>query len=311
MLAMQKKLTSLFFAIMAMPATAMGFALSVQIAALSWLLRTQFDLEIEEIGLVWAAGPIAGILGQVLIGIISDKVWFWGGRRRPFILIGGVLSSLSLLALPNIGIISSALGFEGVIAVALVVALLLDLSINVSFNPTRSIIADLTPQGEMRTRGYTWMQSVSGTFGVLAYAIGAHFGNITLIYVGAVLVLLFSIVPTLLLEEPRTLSNEEEAAQDVSSDFGAIVSATRPLWAFFIYDLYALGRRLAGIEPETLAAEIICLLATAGLIGHMLLTDRQARDPVEASNHEFRKIMAAHAFSWIGVQTMFVYFFAF
>lgn len=311
MLDMQKKLTAPFFAIMAMPATAMGFALSVQIAALSWLLRTKFDLEIEEIGLVWAAGPIAGILGQVLIGIISDKVWFWGGRRRPFILIGGVLSSLSLLALPNIGVISSALGFEGVIAVALIVALLLDLSINVSFNPTRAIIADLTPQGEKRTRGYTWMQSVSGTFGVLAYAIGAYFGNITLIYVGAGLVLLFSIIPTLLLDEPRTLSSDAETASDASSDLGAIIAATRPLWAFFVYDLYALGRRLAGIEPETLIAEIACLVATAGLIGHMLLTDGKKRNTVEASNHEFRKIMAAHAFSWIGVQTMFVYFFAF
>lgn len=311
MLEMQRKLTAPFFAIMAMPATAMGFALSVQIAALSWLLRTKFNLEIEEIGLVWAAGPIAGIVGQVLIGIISDKVWFWGGRRRPFILIGGVLSSLSLLALPNIGIISSTLGFEGVIAVALVVALLLDLSINVSFNPTRSIIADLTPQGEQRTRGYTWMQSVSGTFGVLAYAIGAYFGNISLIYVGAGLVLAFSILPTLLLEEPRELSEAAVETEGVGSDLGAILSATRPLWAFFVYDLYALGRRLAGIEPEGLTAEIICLAATGLLIAHMLVTDRKPRSETEASNHEFRKIMAAHAFSWIGVQTMFVYFFAF
>ena len=37
-----------------------------------------------------AAGPIAGILGQVIIGALSDRVWLWNGRRRPFILIGGV-----------------------------------------------------------------------------------------------------------------------------------------------------------------------------------------------------------------------------
>ena len=95
MLEMQKRLSKSFFALMTLPATAMGFALSIQIAALSAILRSKYDLNIEEIGLVWAAGPIAGILGQPIIGMISDKVWFWGGRRRPFILIGGVLTALS------------------------------------------------------------------------------------------------------------------------------------------------------------------------------------------------------------------------
>ena len=42
-----------------------------------------------------------------------------------------------------------------------------DLSINVSFNPTRSIIADVTPEGKERTRGYTWMQTISGFFGLV------------------------------------------------------------------------------------------------------------------------------------------------
>ena len=164
MLDIQKKLTRSFFVLLTLPATAMGFALSVQTSALSWILATQYHLEIEEIGLVWAAGPIAGILGQVIIGGISDNVWFWNGRRRPFILIGGVLASLMLFALPHIDIISSSMGIDGILGVAIAVALTLDLAINVSFNPTRSIIADVTPEGVNRTKGYTWMQTISGTF---------------------------------------------------------------------------------------------------------------------------------------------------
>jgi Na+/melibiose symporter-like transporter len=105
MLDIQKKLSPAFYAILSLPSTAMGFALSVQISALSWILSTQYNLAIHEIGLVWAAGPIAGIFGQVIVGMISDEVWFWGGRRRPFILIGGTLSALMLLALPFIGVI--------------------------------------------------------------------------------------------------------------------------------------------------------------------------------------------------------------
>jgi len=167
----------------------------VQISALSWILSTRYGLDLHDIGLVWAAGPLAGIVGQVLIGILSDEVWLWGGRRRPFLIIGGTLAAMMLLALPSIGVISERLGMDGILGVAIAVAIALDLSINVSFNPARSLITDVTPEGAERTRGYTWMQTVSGSFGVMAYAIGAVFGNYALIYVGAAIVLLFSVLP--------------------------------------------------------------------------------------------------------------------
>ncbi|MFA6235362.1 MAG: MFS transporter [Bacteroidota bacterium] len=251
MLEIQKRLTNGFYALLALPSTAMGFALSIQIAALSWILSTQYGLDIHEIGIVWAAGPLAGIIGQVIIGLISDKVWFWGGRRRPFIVIGGVLAALMLLALPNIQRISEALGFEGILGVAIAVALTLDLAINISFNPTRSIIADVTPEGTPRTKGYTWMQTISGFFGVAAYAVGATLGNFTLIYGGAVVVLAFSLIPPLFIAEPRALdTNEAATAEDAAS-----VRETRwgQLW----------------------------------------------------------RIYFAHAFSWLGIQTMFVYIIAY
>jgi len=212
MLQIQKKLTNSFYALLSLPATAMGFALSIQIAVLSWILNTKYGLDIHEIGIVWAAGPIAGIFGQVIIGLISDKVWFWGGRRKPFILIGGVLAALMVIALPNIDKINDFLGIGSLMAVAIAVALTLDLAINISFNPTRSIIADVTPDGIPRTKGYTWMQTISGFFGVMAYAIGAIIGNYFLIYAGAVLVLLFSIIPPFFIEESKELIiiNDEE-----------------------------------------------------------------------------------------------------
>lgn len=250
MLSFQKNLTKPFFMVLSLPATAMGFALSVQIAALSWILNTKFGFNLEEIGYVWLAGPAAGILGQVIIGLVSDKVWFWGGRRRPFILIGGVIASIMLLALPNIGVISEALGFEEVIGVAIAVALSLDLAINISFNPTRSVIADVTPQGAVRTKGYTWMQTISGFFGVVAYLIGAFISNYTLIYLGAILVFLFSVIPTLFITESRSLQPENEVFEADQS------------------------------KQKT-------------------------------NLPEFLKICVAHAFTWIGVQTMFIYTFSF
>ncbi len=250
MLNMQKKLSNSFYMLLSLPATAMGFALSIQIAVLSWILDTKYKLNIHEIGLVWAAGPLAGIFGQVIVGFISDKVWFWGGRRKPFIIVGGILAALMLLGLPNISEISSFLGLSSIMVVAVIIALTLDMAINISFNPTRTLIADVTPEGPTRTKGYTWMQTISGFFGVLAYLIGVVFGNYFLIYAGAVIVLLFSLLPLFVITEPRSLTSDKETAE---------------------------------VEKSNTKTNIKQLL----------------------------KIYIAHGFSWIGIQTMFVFIFAF
>jgi len=243
----QKKLSNIFYIILGLPATAMGFGLSIQIMVLSWILRTKYGLDIHEIGIVWAAGPIAGILGQPIVGLISDKVWFLGGRRRPFIIVGGILTALAILALTSIDTINTTLGIGSLLAVAITVALTLDLAINISFNPTRAIIADVTPEGQARTKGYTWMQSVSNLFGSLAYLTGALLDNYVLIYVGVVVILLFSIIPLFYIEEPRELIKEDKEDN----------SKTQTNWV------------------------------------------------------ELFKIYFAHGFSWLGIQTMFIYLFAF
>jgi maltose/moltooligosaccharide transporter len=311
MLDIQKRLTKSFYILLSLPATAMGFALSVQISALSWILATKYQLDIHDIGLVWAAGPIAGILGQVIVGVISDKVWFWNGRRRGFILIGGVLSSLMLLALPNIDVISSALGLDGILGVALAIALTLDLAINISFNPTRSIIADVTPEGSSRTKGYTWMQTVSGTFGVLAYAVGAIWNNYALIYAGVVLVLIFSIIPTFFIKEPRQLNGAEDAVAAPSFSFGELMRTIRPLMGFLLYSIYAMGLRISGAHFDHYYVEIALFLVTMYFLGQALFTSEKGKSSEEASDIGFKKILAAHAFTWLGVQTMFVYMFSY
>jgi len=79
------------------------------------------------------------------------------------------------------------------------------------------------------------MQTISGTFGVLAYAVGAVFNNYVLIYAGAIIVLLFSIRPPLFITEPRELgadetdTNREDGGREDS--FLSMLVAIRPLWA--------------------------------------------------------------------------------
>ena len=187
MLPFQQKRSNAFFALLAVPATAVGFSLSTQVAVLSWILSTKYDLHIEDVALVWLAGPISGIIAQPIVGAISDKSWFWGGRRRPFIAIGGILGGLMMLGLLKLDAIAAVFGLKSVFVVAVVVSLLLDMSINVTFNPARAIIADLTPVGPARTKGYSWMQMISGSFSIGAYFISVAFGNVVLMYVAAIL----------------------------------------------------------------------------------------------------------------------------
>ena len=324
MLKIQEKLTNSFYVLLSLPATAMGFALSVQISALSWILSTKYELDIHDVGLVWAAGPIAGIIGQVLIGVISDNVWFMNGRRRPFIVIGGVLAALMLLALPNIDVISNAMGIEGILGVAIAVALTLDLAINVSFNPTRSVIADVTPEGTERTKGYTWMQTISGTFGVLAYVVGAVWNNYILIYSGAILVLLLSVIPPFFIEEPRNLSEEDGEDQTPGPGFSLseTLSSIRPLWGFLAYGIYGIIAKLGHVDFNQMIAnalsinygyfiEIALLILTVFLVFQTLAKSEEGKSEEAASKIGFQKVLAAHSFTWIGVQTMFVYMFAY
>lgn len=269
MLNIQKRLSGTFYTILSMPATAMGFALCVQISALSWILSTKYNLDISQVGIVWASGPIAGLVMQLVIGLISDKTWFWGGRRRPFIIIGGVTAACMLLCLPNLDLIQKLFGAASLLPVALCVATTLDLAINLGFNPTRSLITDVTPEGKARTKGYTWMQTISGTLGVLAYFIGAEFGNYTLIYTGVFIVLAFSIIPVFFIQEPRILN---EPAPNPKDDQNINT-------------------------PDTIAtsSEINENAVIAG----------------KAQTGELIKIYIANALSWIGVQTMFVFMFAY
>jgi maltose/moltooligosaccharide transporter len=309
MLKIQKKLTGLFYVVLGLPATAMGFGLSIQIAVLSWILTEKYGLDIHEVGIVWAAGPIAGILGQLIIGAISDKIWFWGGRRKPFIIIGGVLAALMIYLLPRLDLIDTALGIGNIMAVAITVALTLDLSINVGFNPTRSIIADVTPEGEPRTKAFSWMQSISNLFGAGAYLISALVGNYTLIYIGVVLILAFTIIPSIFIEEPTEMQSENESHEE-DSGMGEILKALTPLYGYLLLSLYGIGAKLE-LFPETKTTLYIILGIGAALMVYTIAQKERGKDADEDNNRSYRKLLAAHSFTWLGVQTMFVYAFFF
>ena len=86
-----------------------GFAL--QTANISRIFET-LGAKVDAIPILWVAAPVAGLIIQPLIGHMSDKTWNRLGRRKPYFLIGAILSSLALIAMPNSPALWVAAGIE-------------------------------------------------------------------------------------------------------------------------------------------------------------------------------------------------------
>lgn len=103
----------------------------------------------EAIPGLWLAAPMTGLLVQPIIGYLSDRTWHpkWG-RRRPYFLIGAILSSAALFFMPNSPTVWMAAGTLWI----------LDSCINVSMEPFRAFVAD-NLNDKQRSFGYA-MQSM-------------------------------------------------------------------------------------------------------------------------------------------------------
>jgi maltose/moltooligosaccharide transporter len=121
----------------------------------------------HEIPMLWLAAPLTGLIVQPVIGHMSDRTWGRLGRRRPYFLVGAILSSIALLLMPNSSALWMAAGLLWI----------LDASINVSMEPFRAFVADLLPEGQ-RTRGFAMQSLFIGLGAVVASALPWLFTNV-------------------------------------------------------------------------------------------------------------------------------------
>ena len=126
-----------------------GFAL--QGGFMSRIFQT-LGADKSEIPMLWIAAPLTGLLVQPIIGYLSDNTWHPTlGRRKPYFLIGAILSSLALFFVPYSASLWIAAGFLWI----------LDASINISMEPFRALVADKLPQ-EQRTYGFVMQTLIIG-----------------------------------------------------------------------------------------------------------------------------------------------------
>lgn len=142
------------------------FGWGLQMANMSAIYES-LDAKPDEIPLLWLAAPLTGLIVQPIIGYLSDRTWHpILGRRRPYFLIGAILSSLCLFIMPNVGSLWMAAG----------VLWILDSSINISMEPFRAFVADKLP-AKQRTFGFSMQSFFIGIGATIASALPWIFTN--------------------------------------------------------------------------------------------------------------------------------------
>ena len=140
-----------------------GFAL--QNSNVSRIFET-LGANIDALPMLWIAAPLTGLLIQPLVGFMSDRTWNRFGRRRPYFLVGAILASLALIAMPNSSTLWVATGLLWI----------LDSSINISMEPFRAFVGDMLPE-EQITHGFAFQSFFIGLGAVIASSLPYMLSN--------------------------------------------------------------------------------------------------------------------------------------
>lgn len=134
-----------------------GFAL--QNANVSRILQS-LGASVDDLPILWLAAPVTGLLVQPVVGYLSDRTWGRLGRRRPYFLVGAILSTLALVVMPNSPWLWVAAGTLWI----------LDASINITMEPFRALVGDMLPNRQ-RSFGFALQSLFIGLGAVIASAL--------------------------------------------------------------------------------------------------------------------------------------------
>ncbi|MFC2067273.1 MFS transporter [Chloroflexota bacterium] len=90
------------------------------------------------LGLITLAGLLLAMAVQPIAGAISDRSSFGWGRRRPYILLGTIATTLLI----------SGIGLSGSYVAIFIIYCLLQVSANTAQGPYQALIPDLVPEGK-------------------------------------------------------------------------------------------------------------------------------------------------------------------
>jgi Na+/melibiose symporter-like transporter len=288
--------------------TILGFALTALWGSLHSIILPlriiDFVAESQKntyLGLLTFTGLVITMAVQPIVGAISDRSGFSWGRRRPYILLGVMLS---VLLLPGIGL-------AGSYAAIFVFYCLLQISSNTAQGPFQAFIPELVPEGKRgRASGVKGLLEILGGVALvrlIAYFMGNYFagegGSWLWLALGVLaIVLLGAMIATVLMvkERPGVVSSKLPPLSTLYKSFKIDIKANRSFILFLvsrglmgmpgvmlqIFALYYLMDVIGIANPAKTAADLlivvgVCLLAAVYPAGR--LSDRIGRKPIIVS----------------------------
>jgi len=224
-----------------------GFAL--QNANASRILLT-FGADLHHLSWFWLVAPVTGMIVQPIVGYLSDKTWNRLGRRRPYFLVGAMLTSVALILMPNAPHLAT---FIAPMFIGGGLLMIMDASINISMEPFRALVADKLPD-EQHTLGFSVQTVLIGIGAVigswLPYILGNWFGipkeatgtglvppNVIFSFYFGAVVLIATIIWTVVKTEEYPPEFYEDDVDDVQERSGFHIP--KKMWKLLIVQFFS------------------------------------------------------------------------
>ena len=130
-------------------------AYALQSANISRIFAT-LGADPHQLSFFWILPPLMGMIVQPFIGKWSDRTWCRWGRRKPYLLVGALISVLVMIFLPNAGSLKLStayvfLGLNAAMWFGLFSLIFLDTSINVAMQPFKMMVGDMVNEEQKGT----------------------------------------------------------------------------------------------------------------------------------------------------------------
>lgn len=233
---MNKKLSPY---IIGLPNLGVGLLWAINMTLIPMLVAT-YNVSNSKAALLITMGSFTGIFVQYLSGLLSDRSNFKMGRRKPFMIIGSIVTTIAMCAMP----------FSRSYWMLFVIAFLFYFSLNFYQGPYYSLIPETVDESQLGlANGFSKVVSVLG--GAFIFVIGPKLWesssplnkNHGLAFFVSAFLGILTVVVTILLVKEKKISKEKTQLK-LAFDFYKFPSAMKLFFAiFFIYMGYG------GITP--------------------------------------------------------------
>jgi MFS family permease len=217
--------------IIGLPNLGVGLLWAMNMTLIPMLVAT-FNVSNSKAALLITMGSFTGIFVQYLSGILSDRSNFKMGRRKPFMLMGSVATTIAMCFMP----------FANSYWLLFAIAFIFYFSLNFYQGPYYSLIPETVEENQLGlTNGFSKVVSVLG--GAFIFVIGPKLWdsssplnkNHGLSFFVSAFLGIITVMVTVLLVKEKSISREKKKLK-LAFDFYKFPSAMKLFFAmFFIY----------------------------------------------------------------------------